>query len=119
MRYDTSVEGPNFNDWLGMAPGDAPGEVLLETRSEHQVAPGLIHFAVLTTLAEVSAASAVGAPVVPTTVSIHLMRRAAPGRLLGKGTLVKRGRTLTVAEGEVFQNDKLVAKATVTFAMMG
>ena len=109
----------NFNDWLGMRPGDEPNEVVVDTRPEHQVAPGLIHFAVLTTLAEVSAATAIGAAVVPTQISLNLMRRAAPGRLVGRGTVVKRGRTLTVAEGEVFQNDKLVAKATVTFAMMG
>ncbi len=119
MRYDTSVSEPNLNDWLGMRPGEEPGQVLLDTRPEHQVAPGLIHFAVLATLAEVSAAAAVAAAVVPTTISINLMRRAAPGRLVGKGTVVKRGRTLTVAEGEVLQDGKLVAKATVTFAMTG
>ena len=118
MRYDTSVAETNFNDWLGMRPGDEPNEVVLDTRPEHQVAPGLIHFAVLTTLAEVSAATAVSAAVVPTTVQINLMRRAAPGRLVGRGTVIKRGRTLAVAEGEIFQDQRLVAKATVTFAMM-
>ncbi len=119
MRYDTSVANANFNDWLGMRRGDEPDQVVLDTRAEHQVAPGLVHFAVLATLTEVSAAAAVAAAVVPTTVSIHLMRRAVPGRLVGKGTVIKRGRTLTIAEGEVFQDDRLVAKATVTFAMTG
>lgn len=119
MRYDTAVERISFNDWLGMKPGDEPAQVVLDTRPEHQAAPGMIHFAVMTTLAEVSAASAVAAPVIPSTISINLMRRATPGRLIGKGTVVKRGRTLAVAEGEVFQDEKLVAKATVTFAMMG
>lgn len=109
----------NFNDWLGMERGEAPAEVRLDTRPEHEVAPGLIHFAVLTTLAEVSAATAVAAPVVPATISVNMMRRAAPGRLVGKGTVIKRGRTLAVAEGEVFQDGKLVAKATVTFAVTG
>ena len=109
----------NFNDWIGMRRGDRENEVVVDTRPEHQVAPGLVHFAVLTTMAEVSAASSTGASVVPTTVHVNLMRRAAPGRLVARGTLVKRGRTLAVAEGEVFQEDKLVAKATVTFAVMG
>ena len=108
-----------FNDWLDMRPGPAPGEIVLDTRPEHQVAPGLVHFAVLTTLAEVSAASALAAPVVPTTLTVHLMRRASPGELRARGTVIKRGRTLAVAEGEVFQEEKLVAKATVTFAVMG
>lgn len=109
---------PSFNDHLGLRPGEEPGSVVLDTRDEHQIAPGTIHFAVLATLAEVSAASAVGAAVVPTSVSLHLLSRAQPGRLIGRGTLVRRGRRLSVAEGEVFQGEKRVAKATVQFAML-
>ena len=108
----------NFNDRLGMRPGD-DGTIVLDTRPEHQVMPGTIHFAVLTTLAEVSAAGAVGGPVVPTNVNVHLLRRAEPGRLVGKGILLKRGRRLAFAEGEVHQNGRLVAKASVQFAVMG
>lgn len=105
-----------FNERLGFQlEGDA---LVLETRPEHEVAPGLVHFAVLVTLAEVSAARAVGAPVVPSSITLNLLRRAEPGTLTAQGTLVKRGRTLSVAEGEVFQNDRLVAKAVVQFAMM-
>lgn len=109
----------NFNDWLGLERGPGEVEVVLTTRPEHEVMPGTVHFAVLVTLAEVSAATAVAAPVVPATVQLNLMRRAAPGRLVGRGRLLKRGRTLTVAECEVFQGEKIVAKATVTFAVMG
>ena len=36
-----------------------------------------------------------------------------------RGTLLKRGHRLAVAEGEVVQDERLVAKATVTFAIMG
>ena len=46
------------------------------------------------------------------------MRRAAPGRLVGRGRLLKRGRRLATAEGEVYQNERLVAKASVTFALI-
>lgn len=106
----------SFNDELGLRPdGDA---VVLDTRPEHQVAPEVIHFAVLATLAEVSAARAVGAAVVPTSVNVSLMRAARPGTLTGRGRLLKRGRRLAFAEGEVFQDDRLVAKAAVTFAMV-
>jgi acyl-coenzyme A thioesterase PaaI-like protein len=38
--------------------------------------------------------------------------------LTARGTVVKSGRTLAVAEGEVFQGEKIVAKAVVTFAVM-
>ncbi len=108
----------SFNDELGLVAG-AAGEVVLETRPEHQVAPGTIHFAVLATLAEVAAAQAVAAPVVPAAVSLALLTRAQPGRLVGRGRLLRRGRTLAVAEGEVLQDERLVAKATVTFALLG
>ena len=73
----------------------------------------------LTTLAEVSAAQAVGAPVVPASVTVNLLRRARPGRLVGRGTVVRKGRRLAVAEGEVTREGELVAKAVVTFAVLG
>ena len=108
----------NFNDALGMRPGDEPGTILLDPRPEHQVAPGVIHFAVLTTLAEVSAANAVGAPVVPASVTVHLLSRAGLAPLVGRGRVLRRGKRLAVAEGEVTQDGELVAKATVQFAVL-
>lgn len=107
----------SFNDLLGLAAGEA-GEIVLDTRPEHQVVPGTIHFAVLATLAEVAAARAVGSAVVPASVSLALLTRAQPGRLVGRGSVLRRGRTLAVAEGEVRQEERLVAKATVTFALV-
>ena len=108
---------PSFNAVLGLAAGE-DGEVVLDTRPEHEVAPGTIHFAVLATVAEVAAAGAVGAPVVPAAVSLTLLTRARPGRLIGRGKLLRRGRTLAVAEAEVLQEERLVAKVTVTFALL-
>ncbi len=106
----------DFNSTLGLV---REGEgISLETRPEHEVAPGLIHFAVLATMAEVSAAQAVGAAVVPASIHLNLLSKASPGRLEAVGRVTKRGRRLSVAEGEVRQDDKLVAKATVTFAML-
>lgn len=113
-----AILAPMFNRWLGLAP-DADGDaVLLDTRPEHEVAPGLVHFAVLATLAEVSAARAVGDSVVPANVSLHLLSAAKPGRLVGRGRLLRKGRRLAVAEGEVHQDGALVAKAVVTFALV-
>jgi acyl-coenzyme A thioesterase PaaI-like protein len=108
----------SFNAALGLVGGE-DGAVLLDTRPEHQVAPEVIHFAVLATLGEVAAAQAVGGPVVPAALSVALLTRARPGRLVGRGRLLRRGRTLAVAEGEVFQEDRLVAKVTVTFSVLG
>ena len=110
----------SFNDVLGLRPAeDGSGAVVLDTRDEHLIAPETIHFAVLTTMAEVAAASAAEGPVVPSTVTVHLLRRATPGRLVAQGKLLKRGRRLTVAEGEVTQDGRLVAKASVQFAVLG
>jgi uncharacterized protein (TIGR00369 family) len=109
----------NFNQSLGIRPGDEENTVLLDTQPEHQIISGVIHFAVLTTLAEVSAATAVGGSVVPASVTVNLLRPAPPGQLVGKGRVVKRGRQLAVAEGEVYGGEKLVAKAVVTFAVLG
>ena len=113
-----ATEPTDFNSSLGMRPGADGTSIELETRPEHQVAPGLIHFAVLATLAEVSAAHAVGAAVIPASLHLNLMSRAEPGTLRGVGTVLKRGRRLSVAEGVVLQGDRTVAKATVTFAMV-
>lgn len=109
-----------FNESLGLIP-TAEG-VALEATSAHEVAPGVIHFAVLTTMAEVAAARAVGVAVVPAQVSVSLLARAAPGRLRAEGRLVRRGRTLAIATGEVYaggeEAERLVAMATVTFAVL-
>ncbi len=115
----------NFNDHLGLRRSD-DGSIVLDTRPEHEVLPGTLHFAVLTTIAEVAAAGAVGAAVVPAAINVQLLRRARPGRLVGRGTLIRRGRRLAVAEGEVLQvspegatdDERLVAKATVQFAVL-
>lgn len=108
----------SFNQALGLRQGDQPGTVLLDPRPEHQVAPDVVHFAVLTTLAEVSAASVVGASVVPATVTVHLLNRASLAPLVGRGRLLRKGKRLAVAEGEVTQDGRLVAKATVQFAVL-
>lgn len=112
------TETMSFNRELGLEAGP-DGSVVLDTRPEHEVMPGTVHFAVLATLAEVAAAGAVGLSVVPAQVSLNLLSRARPGRLEARGTVVRSGKRLVVAEGEVRQEGKLVAKATVTFAVLG
>ena len=67
----------DFNTALGLRPGDGPGTLVLEPRPEHQVAPDVVHFAVLTTLAEFAAAGTVGAPVVPASITVHLLSAPA------------------------------------------
>jgi len=108
----------DFNSNLGIQLGEDGHSVVLDTQPEHQVLHGMIHFAILTTMAEVAAAQVAEVAVVPAALSVNLLRPATPGRLVGRGTLIRRGRRLIVADGAVYQGDRLVAKATVTFAVL-
>lgn len=107
----------NFNDRLGIRPGP-DDSIQLEAGGEHLVAPDTVHFAVLATLCEVAAARAVGRSVVPVAVSVQLMRRARAGLLTARGSLNKAGRSMAFADGEVVQDGKAVARASVTFAVI-
>ena len=108
----------SFGSWLGFTRGAGAHEIVLETRAEHEVVPGTIHFAVLTTLGEVAAAEAVDAAVVPAALSAQLVARARPGTLTATGTLLRRGSRLAFARGEVVDDGKLVAAVDVTFALV-
>ena len=66
-----------------------------------------------------SAASAMGASVAPATITVHLLSRARCAPLIGKGRVLRMGKRLAVAEGEVTQSGELVAKAIVQFARLG
>lgn len=106
-----------FNEGLGLRVGADGESIELAPGAAHEAVPGAVHFAVLATLAEVAAAHAAATAVVPTHVSVQLLRRATSGvTLVGRGRVLKAGRTLIFAEGEVAQAGELVAKATVTFA---
>jgi acyl-coenzyme A thioesterase PaaI-like protein len=109
----------SFNREIGMRLDD-DGVVRLSPEPRHEAAPGTVHFAILATLGEVAAAQAAAAPVVPTHLSVQLVRRAAPGVVLeARGRVLKAGRTLIFAQGEVSQGGKTIAHVAVTFARAG
>ena len=106
-----------FNEALGFDVGEDGRSIVLAPQAGHEVAPGTVHFAVLTTLGEVAAAQAAGEAVVPAQVAVQLVRPAGrDAALVARGRVLKSGRTLIFAEAEVTQHDRLVAKVTVTFA---
>ena len=98
----------------------ADGETVeMEARApDHAIGEGWVHMAVLTTMGEVAAAYAVGGPVIPASLSAHFLRPAPLGKLTAKGRVLKQGRRLCTGEGEVYSGDTLVAKVTVSFAVM-
>jgi len=110
----------DFNTALGLKLS-ADGETieLVARAPDHQIGDGMVHLAVLTTLGEVAAAHAVGSAVVPSALTANFLRPAPLGLLTAKGRVLVRGRRLCTAEGEVSAEGKLVAKVTVTFAVMG
>ncbi len=110
----------DFNSWLGLRLSADGAAVEMEARApEHQIGNGMVHLAVLTTLGEVAAAHAVDRPVVPTALTANFLRPASLGPLTARGRVLSGGKRIVTAEGEVTQNDKLVAKVTVTFAVVG
>jgi len=109
----------DFNSALGLRLADDGETVELEAKApDHQIGNGMVHLAVLTTLGEVAAAHAVGTAVVPSTLTANFLRPAPLGLLRAKGRVLSRGRRLCTAEGEVTAGNRLVAKVTVTFAIV-
>ena len=109
----------DFNSALGLTLGDDGETVELEAEApQHQIGNGMVHLAVLTTLGEVAAAHAAGGAVVPSALTANFLRPAPIGPLSAKGRVLSRGKRLCTAEGEVSAGGKLVAKVTVTFAVV-
>lgn len=57
---------------------------------------------------------------VTSSLSVHFLRRPSPGDLIAHAKILKSGRTLAVAQVDVFDGDEaqLVATASVTYALV-
>ncbi|MCA9937693.1 MAG: PaaI family thioesterase [Anaerolineales bacterium] len=105
-----------------VGPGWCTSELVVARR--HWQQDDLIHAGVIATMADHTAGAAAGSLiraheyVLTVEFKINLLRAAQGERLTCRAQVLKPGRTITVAESEVFvhgQGDvKLVAKATVT-----
>lgn len=110
----------DFNSALGLKLGADGETVELRARApEHQIGHGMVHLAVLTTMGEVAAAHAAQVAVVPSSLTATFLRPAPLGLLRARGRVLRRGKRLCTAEGEVFSGEDLVAKVLVTFAVVG
>jgi len=144
--YFTSMktQNPNFREnvrWifeaapfvgdLGLALADlGPGrcESVLAVSPKHLQQDGYIHAGVQATVADHTAGGAAGTlvkegeTVLSVEFKINLLRPAIGDRLRCRAAVLKAGRTLIVAESEVFAGkdgaEKLTAKATVTLAVV-
>ncbi len=108
-----------------------PGRVVsrLPVREDLNQQNGYVHAGAVGTLADHTAGAACGTLLddnhMPLTAEfkVNLLRPALGVALVCDSTVLKMGKTLTVAESEVFAEDadgerKLIAKATVTLAIV-
>lgn len=103
-------------------------ETTLEILPKHLQQDNFVHAGVLATLADHTAGGAAGSVVreeeivLSVEFKINLLRPAVGDTLRCRAQLLRAGRTLIVAESEVFaraaDEEKLVAKATVTLAVV-
>lgn len=110
----------------GIGPGWC--ETTLDVRPRHLQQDDFVHAGVLATMADHTAGGAAGSIVKEDQVvlsvefKINLLRPATGETLRCRADLLRAGRTLIVAESEVFARtggaEKLVAKATVTLAVV-
>lgn len=112
--------------------GEDRVETTLDVKPRHLQQHGVVHAGVLATIADHTAGGAGSLhlssvqSVVSIEFKINMLRPATGTRLRCVGTPLKPGRTISVAESEVYsqrtlddgtQEEKLVAKATVTLAV--
>ena len=100
----------------------------LRLRPEHLQQTGVVHAGVIATIADHTAGGAAGSVLDhlshPLTVEfkVNLLRAASGDQLTCRAKVLKPGRTLIVAESEVFTGtgaqETLVAKALVTLAVL-
>jgi len=98
--------------------------VELVTDKRHLQQHGHVHAGVVATLADHAAGGAArssvpeGSDVITIEFKINFLRPAPAGKLIGKAKALRTGRTVSVAETEVFSGETLVAKLTSTLAVI-
>lgn len=127
-----------FIQWLGAELMEfSPGRCLtrIPLKPEHRQQDGFVHAGVQSTLADHSCGTAAATliaaneRVLTADFTVNLLRPASGELLECQARVIKQGKTLTVAEGEVYTlsrtpdseqeyQRKLVAKATVTLAIV-
>jgi len=115
--------GIELND---LGPGWCESELAVDER--HLQQDGFVHAGVQATIADHTAGGAAGTlakageMVLTIEFKINLLRPAVGERLRCRSRVLKPGRTIVVAESEVFASrdgaEKLTAKATVTLALV-
>ena len=109
--------------WVHVGPGWAV--VKLKASAEHENLMGSMHGGIFASLADAAMGGAMGSTLVNdeahTTLElkINFLKPVWDSDLTAKGRIIKRGRTISLAEAEIFdQKENLVAKSTGTFMVL-
>jgi uncharacterized protein (TIGR00369 family) len=118
-----------FHTWAGMEVVEAaPGQVSVEMRVEerHVNLQGFVHGGMLAILADTACGLSIRSAMEPgrlhvtADLDIHFLAPASPGRVLGRGTAVKVGRSLAFAEASIEDDEgRLLARAQTRFSVSG
>ena len=121
----TYMEAP-FNRLLGIEFGeyhdDGGVSLRLPLDDRHQNGAGVVHGGVMLTLADAAVsfgiARAVGGRCTTVEIKINYLRPVTEGVLTARSHLVRAGRRLVVARGQVHCAGKQVAEVLTTFAVL-
>jgi len=125
-EFHRSYMNAPFNRLLGIEFGeyhDDGGVTLqLPLDERHQNGAGVVHGGVMLTLADAAVsygiARSVGGRCTTVEIKINYLRPVTAGVLTARSHLVRAGRRLVVARGEVHCEGKQVAEVLTTFALL-
>jgi uncharacterized protein (TIGR00369 family) len=118
-----------FHGWAGMSvlvarPGEV--EIALDAEPHHLNLQGVLHGGMIATLADTAAGIAVrtqldpGRSHVTVSLSVQYLRPGTPGRLIGRGRVLRMGLSLAHATADVVDAEgRLLATASATIALGG
>jgi uncharacterized protein (TIGR00369 family) len=100
---------------------EGTGRVVVDAVDEHLNPHGTVHGGVLATMLDVAMGTAVattgGESPVTVSLTVTYLEPGRPGRLVATAKVRKRGKRLIVVEGQVEQDDDVVADALATFSV--
>jgi uncharacterized protein (TIGR00369 family) len=112
MRLGADAESPDGRDSI----------VRLEAGDQHLNIAGTVHGGVIASMIDTAMGRAVRSVTEETTATSQLtvtfLDPAKPGPLVATARVTKQGSMLTIVEAEVEQDDKPIAHALATFALL-
>ena len=103
---------------------DGACKLEMNTREEHMQQHGFIHAGVLATFADHAAGGAArsavaeGNDVITIEFKVNFLRPASGGKLTCVARVLRAGKTVVVAESEVYSGETIVTKLTSTLAVI-